>query len=195
MGNAVSNCSSPTLEKCQKLETADLFGLADSEWLETARGLCTKVLGMDFDLTLTTEPIHASIDATWMHQMFGGQPRVDALREFMRLLRNRGVQIIIISWNASSIIKSALEAVGLLSFIDHIYDRSLLEQKGDRERSKALVMQEIILRLGGPASVRAVFVDSNAAQLSTIPCAKHCVEGKQGMTQADIKAVCKLLQM
>merc|ERR1719424_112508 len=147
-------------------------------------------------MTMTSSPIDESQDASWMPTVFGGQPRIDALTAFLTAVKKEGCCLLVVSWHSKALISRSLDAIGLLGFIDQIYDKEDLEKKGSPKQncSKALVMQEILSRLG-IGGQRAVFVDSVKAQLDTVPCSRYFVESQHGLMQEDMDAICKILHV
>merc|ERR1711924_494989 len=141
-------------------------------------------MGLSFDMTLTSSPMDDNQDSSWMPTVFGGQPRIDALNAFLKTVKREGCWVLVLSWHPKSLINRALESIGLLSFIDHIYDREALEKKGPPEmaQSKAMVMKEVLGRLGLHGG-RCVFVDNAIEEMEGMPCARYQVEGQHGMMQ------------
>lgn len=206
------------MEKCATITKGlDACAIADGGLMdmESARGLITKVLALDFDRVLTSSPVDESRDSSWMPTAFGGQPRIDALLAFLATVKRELCCVLVVSWNSKAFIQMALEALGLLQFVDNIHDGDVLRSKvaqqqllyqsagancasvaaeQDRLKSKPLIMQDVLDHLGVHGA-RAVFVDSTAEQLERMPCARYHVQGENGLTQRDMLAICKMLRV
>merc|ERR1712187_420552 len=101
---------------------------------------------------------------------------------FLTSAKRSGCMILVVSWHSKALISLALDSIGFLDLVDEIYDRDELEKKGTETRCKAIVMQEVLANLGIHGN-RAVFADTSKEQLENMPCAKHLVEGKNGMAR------------
>lgn len=90
----------------------------------------------DFDKTITSNPlyynndestvkqhinIHQSFITKELHITFGGDERIELLRKYFRLLKTKGVELYIVSFNKSSLIKKSLDLLGISQYFTNIY--------------------------------------------------------------------------
>jgi len=158
------------------------------------KGCFTHLLGLDFDLTITTERVYGMRNFDRLPSLFGGHDRLDLLRGFLHRVRNAGCGVLVVSWNFTNIISEALEGVGLAHLVDSIFDRRWVQRFGGFKKGKGRLMRALLLQLGLNAD-SAVFVDDVPEILSHMPCGTRHVAEEQGMTAVDIDAVYELLQL
>jgi len=194
MGNV--SCVSCT-KKCSReagrfINDACELDLEGAEYLK--KGCFTKILGLDFDLTLTTERVYGMRDFDRLTSLFGGDERIGLLSFFLNRVRKAGCGVFIISWNNRKIISEALEGIGLMDFVECILDRRWVTQYGGFKMGKGRLMKAMLRRVGVSAD-DAVFVDDVLEILSHMPCWTHHVAEEQGMTPLDLSVVSELLQL
>eukprot|EP00662_Eupelagonemidae_sp_cell21_P042524 gene42524-60703_t len=162
------------------------------------------LLAVDFDLTLTMERVYGRRDFGRVPSLFGGPRRAAALATFLAAARGGGCRVVVASWNFAD--EHAPQNVlvsfswfpvllGLLRYVDAVYDRTDVDPRGGHRRGKAALMRELCAAASVELPDGAVFVDDHADALDGMPCRTHHVAGESGMTDADIAAVCALLRV
>lgn len=160
----------------------------------------SKVLVSDFDLTITSQRIYGRRDFAHLPKLFGGQERINLLHRFFEHLKSHGVVIFIASWNFDTFIRESLSKVHihhgppLCSFIDGVLDRPHVEANGGFEHGKQNLVAQLIQENSLNAA-NVVVVDDTDEHLEgmSVPCKTLQVPGTEGMSIADMQAVCNLL--
>mmetsp|Transcript_19991 Transcript_19991/g.44427 ORF Transcript_19991/g.44427 Transcript_19991/m.44427 type:complete len:185 (+) Transcript_19991:51-605(+) len=136
----------------------------------------TKLLALDFDLTLTVIQVNETTAVSDSVAIFGGKDRLDLLRSFLASLTENGVEVVVVSWNLRRFIRPALACAGLLPYISDIFDRPQVDSysPGRGAEGKSLLMSSLLADRSVEVS-DAVFVDDKSEVGLGMPCKFVCV--------------------
>lgn len=174
------------------------------------------LLALDFDCTLASREINFDADlwASMLESGFGGADRVQALDAlFSELSDTHGVELAIVSYNSSAVIRKALRAVGLARHFppERVFGSDAFVTTSSLRNSpvspvapgrwrKDILIQQLLLSPLGLSADGLLFVDDDASHIDdvaqTLPSAQTLLltpdgesETAQGIQGAQMEAI------
>lgn len=147
----------------------------------------SRMIGFDFDLTLSCLRVYGRTHFDRLESLFGGPDRIELLRRFFAFLTDRdAVRIVVVSWNAEDVISEALERLGLRRYVHSIYDRRRMIERGGYRTGKGSILHELRTEWN-LRDDDVVFVDDCREVFDSMDCRTVWVQGKAGMTIVSMK--------
>lgn len=181
--------------------------------------LVHRLVGFDFDLTLTSRRVYGRRDFYRGIEgyLFGGSKRVQMLRRHLQGLKSHNCTLYVITWNFADIVQECLDYVGLLNLFEGVFDRPVVERNGGYRDGKRALMQKFGMNKWresqGSGILCALFVDDsieivqnfqellsgqvrvrNEENMDIAACRIHHVQTR-GITEQDFEQIYHLLEL
>ncbi|ETO24385.1 hypothetical protein RFI_12773 [Reticulomyxa filosa] len=150
-----------------------------------------KLIGFDFDLTLTSFRIFGEKkDFENGEELMGGKYRVEALKKLLKYLKfKKNCWLIAISWNHASVMKQFLTqpSIQMLDLFDKIYDRKFVQAFGGYVEGKGKLLQ-YMCNVNKLALSQVLFIDDSQEILQKIhpDISTKWIKGEHGIQKKDI---------
>lgn len=133
-----------------------------------------RIFAVDFDYTITFNPVNAIVNTENSISLMGGIDRIHLIRNLFDDIKNKNILIYIVSYNKKEIITSFLKQIGIFKHVLDIYDITCIQKFGSK---KKLIDNIMVLNAVIPED--CILVDDEEknirnAKFKTFLVAKNC---------------------